>query len=112
MFKQLDKCSFRQLAFSTFVVATSALFEEVRVGIVVLLLLICLIVPQKCLLVGCRFAKKACLASRRIRRENMKRRHAASEGNGSHLPVKKARSQQPWYQHLKNYAQTESMFRF
>ena len=47
-----------------------------------------------------------------IRRENMKRKHAASEDSGSHLPVKKARSQQPWHQHLKNYAQTVGMFRF
>ena len=52
MLKQLKKYLFRQLAFSAFVVAASALFEEVRVGIVVLLLLICLSVPQKCLLVG------------------------------------------------------------
>ena len=48
-----------------------------------------------------------------IRWENMpKRKHAASEGNESHLPVKKAQNQQSWYQYLKNYAQTEGMFRF
>ena len=47
MLKQLEKYLFRQLAFSAFVVAASALFEEVRVGIVVLVLLICLSVPQK-----------------------------------------------------------------
>jgi len=39
----------------------------------------------------------------------MKRKHAASEGDTSHLPVKKPRSQQPWYQHLKNFAETEGM---
>ena len=63
--KQLEKCLFKQLAFSAFVVAASTLFEEVRVGIVVLVLLICLSVPQNCLLVGCRLTKKACLGSRR-----------------------------------------------
>ena len=61
--KQLEKCLFKQFTFSAFVVAASVLFEEVSVGIVVLVLLICLSVPQNCLLVGCRLAKKACLAS-------------------------------------------------
>ena len=46
MLKQLEKCLFRQLAFLAFVVAASAMFEEVRVGIVVLVLLTCLSVPQ------------------------------------------------------------------
>ena len=52
MLKQLEKGLFRQLAFSAFVVAESALFEEVRVGIVVLLLLICLNCSPKMLVGG------------------------------------------------------------
>ena len=52
MLKQLEKYLFKQLAFSAFVVAASALLEEVRVGIVVLYIVVGLLKCSPKMLVG------------------------------------------------------------